>query len=104
MTSHARCSRALRAQGKPSPRTCQECGLGPCKDTPGIESRPPVETGSLWVHRNTGNHYTVLTVTNRHALKPEYPVTVVYRDEHGIDWSRPFAGWHEAMILDQAPL
>ena len=25
------CSYALRAAGKPYPRTCTECGLGPCK-------------------------------------------------------------------------
>lgn len=26
------CQQALRLQGKPYPRTCEVCGLGPCKD------------------------------------------------------------------------
>lgn len=25
------CSHVLQAQGRPSPRTCQVCGLGPCR-------------------------------------------------------------------------
>ena len=29
---YSRCSNTLRLLGKPYPRTCQECGLGPCKD------------------------------------------------------------------------
>lgn len=29
---YPRCTKALRAEGKPYPRTCQECGLGPCKN------------------------------------------------------------------------
>lgn len=29
--AHSRCSDELREQGKPYPRTCMECGLGPCK-------------------------------------------------------------------------
>jgi len=28
------CSEALRAQGKPYPRTCKKCGLGPCIGKP----------------------------------------------------------------------
>lgn len=27
---YPRCTRLLREAGKPYPRTCQECGLGPC--------------------------------------------------------------------------
>lgn len=30
--TYSRCSNTLRLLGKPYPRTCQECGLGPCKD------------------------------------------------------------------------
>ncbi|SER54598.1 MULTISPECIES: hypothetical protein [Pseudomonas] len=29
--SHSQCQQELRAQGKPYPRTCAVCGLGPCK-------------------------------------------------------------------------
>lgn len=29
--AYARCRVVLHKQGKPSPRTCAECGLGPCK-------------------------------------------------------------------------
>jgi len=28
---HSQCQQELRAQGKPYPRTCTVCGLGPCK-------------------------------------------------------------------------
>ena len=28
------CQQELRAAGKPYPRTCQLCGLGPCKERP----------------------------------------------------------------------
>lgn len=31
MARPASCSNALRASGKPYPRTCASCGLGPCK-------------------------------------------------------------------------
>lgn len=27
------CSHQLRAQNRPYPRTCTDCGLGPCKET-----------------------------------------------------------------------
>ena len=28
------CSEELRRQGQPCPRTCEDCGLGPCKNYP----------------------------------------------------------------------
>lgn len=30
LAPYPRCTRLLREAGKPYPRTCQECGLGPC--------------------------------------------------------------------------
>lgn len=30
-TMHPKCTQILRAAGKPYPRTCAECGLGPCR-------------------------------------------------------------------------
>lgn len=43
------CQQELRRQGKPYPRTCQDCGLGPCKHPvqphPAIQhSNPPFHT------------------------------------------------------------
>jgi hypothetical protein len=37
------CSQQLYAEGKASPRTCQDCGLGPCKLSP-KQSIPKPET------------------------------------------------------------
>jgi len=34
MTALSRCTNDLRKQGVAYPRTCQECGLGPCKRYP----------------------------------------------------------------------
>lgn len=31
---YSRCSRTLISLGKPKPRTCAECGIGPCKTNP----------------------------------------------------------------------
>ena len=30
-SKYPKCNRRLIAEGKPNPRTCSECGLGPCK-------------------------------------------------------------------------
>lgn len=34
MTTESTCSETLRQQGKPYPRTCRKCGLGPCVGKP----------------------------------------------------------------------
>lgn len=57
---------------------------------------------SVWRHRLTGDHYTVLMVTNENAVKhrrDEYPVTIVYAGTWpgaGPVWSRPLSRWHES--------
>jgi len=35
------CNETLRAQGKPYPRTCKKCGLGPCIGKPKSDTTPP---------------------------------------------------------------
>lgn len=46
------CQQALRKEGKPYPRTCAKCGLGPCRDGTQIlsdlSSVPAAEIGDLW--------------------------------------------------------
>lgn len=37
---HAKCSERLRRQGVPYPRTCQQCGLGPCREGLGPREQP----------------------------------------------------------------
>lgn len=44
---------------------------------------------SWWVHKKTGNRYTVLHLTNTQARKDGWPVMVVYIDEYKDIWSRP---------------
>lgn len=39
------CQQELRAIGKPYPRTCQECGLGPCRRAPAANT--PAATVTL---------------------------------------------------------
>lgn len=59
------------------------------------------EVGSMWSHRN-GNMYAVLAVANEHA-DPErgdqYPVLVVYQDQHGKVWARKTSDWHRSMTF-----
>lgn len=40
------CQQELRAAGSPYPRTCQDCGLGPCKRAP---QRPAADVTALKV-------------------------------------------------------
>ena len=55
------------------------------------------EPGTRWMHEN-GNIYTVLLITNEHAINNDnYPVTVVYEENNRI-WSRPLSRWHRSMI------
>jgi len=39
------CNDALRLQGKPYPRTCKKCGLGPCIGKPAPAAQPETLTG-----------------------------------------------------------
>lgn len=40
-----RCNHCLREAGKPYPRTCQECGLGPCKAVWNTKPKKPCQAG-----------------------------------------------------------
>lgn len=45
---------------------------------------------SRWLHITTGNHYTIVCVSNLHSSNHQkYPVTVSYQDRHQRVWSRP---------------
>ena len=39
--AHSACGNALRSQGLPYPRTCKECGLGPCKHLAALSADHP---------------------------------------------------------------
>lgn len=45
--SLANCNKHLQAHGKPNPRTCQECQLGPCKYPDGFMKIEPTEAASV---------------------------------------------------------
>lgn len=51
--------------------------------------------GSKWKHYN-GLVYEVEAITNQHSIRPEYPVTVVYRGANGNLWSRPLHDWYRS--------
>lgn len=54
---------------------------------------------TTWQH-TSGKRYVVLMLTNLDATRPDYPVTVVYEEEHRLysnAWSRPLADWHRSM-------
>lgn len=51
IAQYSRCTNTLRTLGRPYPRTCQECGLGPCK-TKAVGPQPasaPVVGGDDWL-------------------------------------------------------
>ncbi len=56
-----------------------------------------IAPGSIWKHRN-GNLYQVEFLTNL-PNEERYPLTVVYRGENGIAWSRRADDWHRSMTL-----
>jgi hypothetical protein len=56
------------------------------------------QPGSRWRHRPSGRCYTVLMMANTLAdRKNDYPATVVYQDDLGIQWCRPYSRWHGSM-------
>jgi hypothetical protein len=66
-TAVANCQLMLRATGKPYPRTCEECGLGPCKYSVWSKPAQPnpsthyVQTGWLCPACGRGNAPTNMT-------------------------------------------
>jgi len=54
------------------------------------------EEGSEWIHKKTGNLYTVMCVANLAADKGGWFATVVYKGVNsGNVWSRPLGEWHD---------
>jgi hypothetical protein len=51
------------------------------------------EVGGQWTHKKTGSTYGVLHVSNLHATRDGWPITVVYEDDEGRVWSRPLTEW-----------
>lgn len=49
-----------------------------------------------WIHRDNGNEYIILGLTNLESTQPEkYPVTIIYlRLFDGTVWNRPLDRWH----------
>ena len=63
-----------------------------------LENSGLPELKSRWKHRNNGQTYRVLMLTNVNATRRDYPLTVVYETcSLGEVWSRPFERWHESM-------
>jgi len=52
--------------------------------------------GSKWQHRK-GGIYTIVMYTNTLSFMPKYPLTVVYSDDSGTNWSRLYSNWHRSM-------
>jgi len=68
-------------------------------DDPTLVLANGIKKNSWWQHRN-GNNYRVITVTNRHAdERDRYPVTIVYVDEDGREWSKPVERFLAGMTL-----
>lgn len=38
MSDYPKCTELARLEGRPYPRTCEECGLGPCKRVLAVEN------------------------------------------------------------------
>lgn len=54
------CSEVLREQGKAYPRTCQGCGLGPCKRRKSSTLRYVQAQGSTWEEIRANMHASPL--------------------------------------------
>jgi hypothetical protein len=58
------CSQMLREQGKPYPRTCPECFLGPCKHMPRVDpaaaARSDLRLALVQLHYSAGSVDEVL--------------------------------------------
>lgn len=65
------CTQVLRAQGLAYPRTCHECGLGPCKRLSAIASSPAIVSNEI-----VG---TVSPVMNNNPEQPRMPEPVMWR-------------------------
>ncbi len=57
--------------------------------------KPLPEVGSFWRHKGSRRVYCVEMITNTQAVKPGWPVTVVYQDDDRGMWSRPATEWHD---------
>lgn len=55
----------------------------------------PVEPEDRWVHDENGHTYTIICIANPHDT-PQFPATVVYRDEDGNVFARPLSDWHRS--------
>ncbi len=54
----------------------------------------------VWKHKS-GSFYRVLLITNEQSTREEYPITVVYKGQDGVVWSRPLSKWHDSMTLER---
>lgn len=54
------------------------------------------EVGSKWLSTR-GVTYTVIAVANQKATRDGWVITVVYQDDTGEIWARPFSEWFEHM-------
>lgn len=60
--------------------------------------RERIKPWSTWEHKN-GNRYTVVFLANIHSNREEYPVTVVYKGDNGLIWTKPIENWYQKMTF-----
>lgn len=65
------CTETLKAQGKPYPRTCQKCGLGPCVGHPLLSPAPsttePVLAYAVLWHYSDRSAFGVVSIHRTRA-------------------------------------
>ena len=104
------CNYELRRQGRVYPRTCAECGLGPCKyqNKPPIPETAPTDTERVQ-HVKRGTTYTVVGEAKLQSSGSiaEGAMLTVYRDVNsGALWVRPtdeFRDGRFVTLSDPAP-
>ena len=105
------CNYELRRQGRVYPRTCAECGLGPCKyqNKPPIPETAPTDTERVQ-HVKRGTTYTVVGEAKLQSSGSiaEGAMLTVYRDVNsGALWARPtdeFRDGRFVTLSDPVPL
>jgi hypothetical protein len=58
------------------------------------------EKSSLYAHKESGQVYEIIAVSNTTATQPGWPITVFYTNlETSELWSRPLDAWLDRLIL-----
>lgn len=85
------CNELLRANGKPYPRTCRECGLGPCKQAKPARVEQE-STVAIYVDGASTYRAGLEAARREHAVgRPDYEqialeAVKVAAEDMGVDW------------------